>query len=308
MQAVRCILATFRAIYHTKKMRPIKLFVLFSLLFLSYNDVCAFEAEVVPREIAPGDAFMVKVSGLFNADDPEAVLDNRALYFSSCGRGCFVAVSAVGMDTKAGKYDIRLSTGELSATLDLIVRDADFPTINLTLPDNKVFLGPEDLKRAQKEAEKLKTIWKKRSESHWDANFILPIENETSTAFGTKRIMNEKKTSIHKGVDFRGKRGEPVKAFNNGKVIIAEELFFGGNTLILDHGQGIFSIYMHLSEISVRPEEMVSRGDVIGSVGSSGRATGPHLHFGVKVRNINSNPMSFMKFDLRSVTNGKGKD
>ncbi|HDZ62678.1 MAG TPA: M23 family metallopeptidase [Nitrospirae bacterium] len=289
-------------------MRFVKLFILLSLFFLSYNHVYAFEAEVVPLEIDPGDSFMVKVTGLYDSGDPEAVLDNRTLYFSRCGRGCYVAVSAIGLDTKAGKYDIRLSAGELNATLELIVRDANFPTINLTLPDNKVFLNPEDLKRAQKEAEKLKSIWKKISERLWAGNFVLPIENETSTAFGTKRIMNEKKTSIHKGVDFRGKKGEPVKAFNNGKVVIADDLFFGGNTLILDHGQGIFSIYMHLSKINVSPEDMVSKGDVVGFVGSSGRATGPHLHFGVKVQEINSNPMSFMKLDLLSVTNGNGKD
>jgi len=99
-------------------------------------------------------------------------------------------------------------------------------------------------------------------------------------------------------VDIRGKEGDRVAASNRGRVVLAEELFFGGNTVILDHGQGIFTIYMHLSSFNVKPDDLVSTGDVIGSVGSSGRSSGPHLHFGVKVLGISVNPVSFAKLRL----------
>jgi murein DD-endopeptidase MepM/ murein hydrolase activator NlpD len=132
----------------------------------------------------------------------------------------------------------------------------------------------------------------------WDGEFIQPLDNEVSTVFGVKRIMNKKKTSLHRGVDFRGKSGEPVRAFNRGRVVLADELFYGGNTVILDHGQGIYSIYMHLSKFNVKVNDILEKGTVVGRVGSSGRATGPHLHFGVKIRSINTNPLSFLELGL----------
>ena len=110
--------------------------------------------------------------------------------------------------------------------------------------------------------------------------------------------MNGKWVSIHRGVDMKGKTGEEIKASNRGKVVLNEDLFFGGRTIILDHGQGVFTIYMHLSEALVKPEDMVSKGAVIGLVGSSGRATGPHLHFGVKVMDLSVNPVSLIKLKL----------
>ncbi len=125
---------------------------------------------------------------------------------------------------------------------------------------------------------------------------MLPLENETSTLFGTKRILNKKRVSVRKGLDIKGE--EEVKASNSGRVVLAEELFFGGNTIILDHGQGIYTIYMHLAEFNITPEDIISKGDVIGFEGSSGRSTGPHLHFGVKVLNINTNPISLVKLNL----------
>jgi murein DD-endopeptidase MepM/ murein hydrolase activator NlpD len=99
-------------------------------------------------------------------------------------------------------------------------------------------------------------------------------------------------------MDIRGEEGEDVRASNRGRVIFAGELFFGGNTIIIDHGQGIYTLYMHLSEIHVRSGEMVSKGNIVGLVGSSGRSSGPHLHFGVKVMNTNINPLSLIELDL----------
>jgi murein DD-endopeptidase MepM/ murein hydrolase activator NlpD len=96
----------------------------------------------------------------------------------------------------------------------------------------------------------------------------------------------------------KGLEGDKVKASNSGRVVIAEELFFGGKTIVLDHGQGIYTIYMHLLRMDVNAGDVVSKGEVIGFVGSSGRATGPHLHFGAKVLNMSVNPVSLWKLHL----------
>jgi len=110
--------------------------------------------------------------------------------------------------------------------------------------------------------------------------------------------MNKTWTSIHRGIDIKGLEGDEVKASNNGRVVLAQELFFGGNTIILDHGQGIHTVYMHLSQLHVDCGDAVSKGDVIGLLGSTGRSTGPHLHFGVKISNISVNPLSVLKLGL----------
>jgi hypothetical protein len=270
--------------------------VLFICFF--HGSAEGIEAEVFPPAINQGDAFTVKVSGANPSRLPAAELSGKELSFSSCGEDCFLALGSVSIDTKPGDHMIRLNIGGHEIQLPLAVKEATFPERHLTLPDEKVFLNPEDLKRAQAEAAKLKSLWPVITDKAWEGNFILPLENSVSTAFGTKRIINQKKNSIHRGIDIRGKKGEKVKATNSARVILAEELFFGGNTIILDHGQGIYSIYMHLSAFNVKVDDIVTKGSVIGFVGSTGRSTGPHLHFGVKMLNVNTNPISLTDLGL----------
>ena len=264
-------------------------------VLIGYSYANAFQASLLPSRINPGDAFLIKVSGV---EIPAASLNGKGILFNSCGETCFVGIGAVGLETKPGRHMIHLRMGEKSMQLPLLVKRARFPTLFLTLPKEKVFLSPEDTERAEREEERLRLLWMTMTDRLWEGSFWLPLEHSISTAFGTKRMMNRKVTSIHKGVDIRGKEGDRVAASNRGRVVLAEELFFGGNTVILDHGQGIFTIYMHLSSFNVKPDDLVSTGDVIGSVGSSGRSSGPHLHFGVKVLGISVNPVSFAKLRL----------
>jgi murein DD-endopeptidase MepM/ murein hydrolase activator NlpD len=193
---------------------------------------------------------------------------------------------------------IEVTAGEDSQAFHLTVREGAFPQQQLTLPAGKVALSPEDEERANREAARLRALWTQPAERLWDGTFIMPLENGVSTRFGVKRIINGTKKSVHSGLDIRGKTGEQVKAANDGRVALAEELFFGGNTIVLDHGQGIFTIYMHLSRIIVSPDSVVLKGDIIGLVGSTGRSTGPHLHYGVKVNAVNANPRSLAGLPL----------
>jgi murein DD-endopeptidase MepM/ murein hydrolase activator NlpD len=270
----------------------------FLLVFFYYTPAGSFQADVFPSEINPGDAFRIKVSGAKTSEIPSAVLNIKQITFSRCGKSCFVAIGSVSIETKPGEYLIRLAIGNESRDIKLVVKEAIFPEQHLTLPDKKVFLSPEDLQRAQREAKRLKLIWPGTTERLWSGKFVLPLENDISTVFGVKRIINKKKNSSHRGIDIKGKRGERVKASNRGRVILADKLFFGGKTVVLDHGDGIYTIYMHLSEVNVKHDAVVSKGDIIGFVGSTGRATGPHLHFGVKVLEINTNPVSFVRLQL----------
>lgn len=264
-------------------------------VFLGYSHADAFQATLLPSQINPGDAFLLKVSKAREPEIPAAFLDGKEIPFNRCGEDCFIAIGAVALETKPGRHTIHLHIREKSMRLSLVVKRMRFPTLFLTLPKEKVFLGPDDLERAEREEERLRLLWMTMTERLWEGTFLFPLEHSVSTAFGTKRTMNRKVTSTHTGVDIRGKEGDEVKASNKGRVVLAEELFFGGNTVILDHGQGIFTMYMHLSSFSVKSEDIVSKGDIIGYVGSSGRSSGPHLHFGVKLLGISVNPVSFVK-------------
>ncbi len=266
------------------------------ILFVSYAE--AFESKIFPSKIRPGDAFIIKVRGLKAAEKPSALLNEKPLLFSSCGDDCFVAIGAVDLNSSPGLYRVPLKAGNLTAMLHLSVLKGSFETIHLNLPDDKVSPGPEDIERIKKEADLLNSLWPVNSEKLWEGNFVLPLQNPLSTAFGIKRIINKETVSIHRGLDIKGKTGEEIRASNTGRVVLTEELFFGGKTVVLDHGQGIFTIYMHMSAFNVAAGDIVAKNEIIGLVGSSGRSSGPHLHFGVKVMGINTNPISIIELSF----------
>jgi hypothetical protein len=281
--------------------------LIFLWLFPLYtcNYAYGFRAEVLPPEVKPGDPFLIRLRGIKTLKAPLAILRDNTFYFTTCGDGCFNAIGAVGLDMKPGRYAIKVRINGREEFLSLTVSSKIFPEVSLTLPEEKVFLKPEDMRRVEREHKRLDSIWKEVSERLWEGSFIMPLIGESerlwedlTTAFGTKRIINRKKISIHRGIDIRAERGEQVRASNRGRVVLAEGLFFGGNTIILDHGTGIYTIYMHLSGLNVKPGDIVEKGEIIGFVGSSGRATGPHLHFGVRLSDINVNPVSLLELRL----------
>jgi murein DD-endopeptidase MepM/ murein hydrolase activator NlpD len=267
------------------------------LWLLAAGQAAAFEAKLSPDEIRPGDPFVLKVRS--NPARPEAEVEGRALAFGSCGEGCYVALGALGVETSPGRYEVSVTAGGETKTLAVTVREGEFKTQQLTLPEDKVFLSPEARRRAVREAEKMAALWEAASpEAYWDGAFIMPLDNDFSTEFGVRRIMNGKKKSVHRGVDIRGKEGEPVLAANAGRVVMAEDTFYGGNTIVIDHGLGVHTVYMHLSKFSVEEGEHISKGNVVGYVGSTGRATGPHLHYGVKINAVTANPVSVSRLPL----------
>jgi murein DD-endopeptidase MepM/ murein hydrolase activator NlpD len=267
-------------------------------IFFIFASSYAFNAEVSPSEIKPGDVFLIKVYDIKTSKPPSALLRGRRFYFSKQDDGCFVAIGSMSIKTKPGVYTIKIRAGKKKKYLPLVVNKFTFSTLELILPDEQVFLSKKNLRRVKKENKRLSLIFHKLSKRLWEGNFIMPLEKDISTPFGVKRILNKKWMSIHRGVDIDGEMSEEVKASNNGRVVLTDYMFFGGNTIILDHGLGIYTIYMHLSEFNVKVGEIVAKGDIIGFVGSSGRAKGPHLHFGVKVMNVSTNPVSLMKLNL----------
>ncbi|MBI5074469.1 MAG: M23 family metallopeptidase [Nitrospirae bacterium] len=241
---------------------------------------------------------MIRVSGVKGVALPEISFSSRPLPVASCGEGCFIAIGATDSKAGPGRRRVEVTVGAKKKRLPIIIRRHVFPAIHLTLPPGKVTLSQEDSERADREDKLLKSFWSQQTDKAWQGSFSLPLGNEISTQYGVKRIINKTKESIHGGIDIRGREGEDVLASNSGKVVLAEELFFGGNTLVLDHGMGIYTVYMHMSGFNRKLGEIVSKNDVIGFVGSTGRSTGPHLHFGIKAQELSVNPVSFAKLKL----------
>jgi murein DD-endopeptidase MepM/ murein hydrolase activator NlpD len=177
----------------------------------------------------------------------------------------------------------------------------EFGEQRLKLPKDKVDLDVVALQRNVLEQEKVKTVFAAfTSERLWSQTFMVPVDGISTGAFGRKRFMNGQPRNQHSGEDIAAALGTPVKASNAGVVKMVDDHFFSGLGVILDHGLGLYTMYFHLDSAKVKEGERVSRGQLIGTVGKSGRATGPHLHWGAWLNGSRVNPFSLTKLPIDS--------
>ncbi len=167
----------------------------------------------------------------------------------------------------------------------------DYPVQRLTLPKHMVELSPKDLERVRRENREVARLWKSRGPRRFELPLGPPLDPlPEGGRFGNRRIINGSPRSPHGGADYSADAGEPVRAAADGTVVLVADHFFAGNAVFLDHGDGLVTQYFHLSRVDVAPGASVSRGDRIGAVGATGRATGPHLHFGTRFRGARVDP------------------
>ena len=163
----------------------------------------------------------------------------------------------------------------------------------IAVPGRYTAPSPEELHQIAQDKELKSQVFQAVSpEREWQGAFAAPVQAPTSDVFGVQRVFNGTVQSTHQGLDFRVTTGTPVEAVNRGKVLLARPLFFEGNCVILDHGQGLLTLYLHLSEFNVKEGETVEKGQQIGMSGGTGRATGPHLHYEFRIDNVHQNPLS----------------
>ena len=156
--------------------------------------------------------------------------------------------------------------------------------------------GPQDLERIRREQAELKQIYASGSRSRlWQGKFQVPVPGEMNGTFGTRRVFNGELQSHHTGMDFRAQTGDPIYAAGAGVVRLSKDLFYSGNAVVIDHGAGVFTSYSHLSRIDVKVGQRIEKGQSVGLAGATGRVTGPHLHWGVKVNSVNVNPLTFIQ-------------
>ena len=160
------------------------------------------------------------------------------------------------------------------------------------LPKRKVTPSEKDMIRIKKES-KLIALAKNKDTNlnFFFKEFLIPVKGVKTGVYGSQRILNGQPRRPHYGVDIAANRGTEIKSSNSGKIVLAEEnFFFNGSTIIIDHGHGLVTVYSHLDKIFVKKNQLVNKGYVIGTVGSTGRASGPHLHFGMYCRNVPVDP------------------
>ena len=212
------------------------------------------------------------------------------------------AILGVDLEKPPGTYPVlvrvQASSGKrASCTLQIPVRAGKFATEKLQVGKEFVEPSPEQIKRANEERDQLRAIFDQVTpEKLWSGDFRVPLDGVTTGGnFGKRRVLNGQAGSPHSGVDFPAVTGTPVHAAQQGRVALTQELFFSGNTVVVDHGLGIYTFYGHLSEIDVKPGDELHTGQVLGKVGATGRVTGPHLHWGLTVERARVNPLQLVK-------------
>lgn len=261
--------------------------------------------EVEARAYQPGEIILLSVSGHDAKAPPEATLKGFPLeFFAGPATGTWLAFAGIDLDYSTGPATLETALrppggkpARASRTLHIV--DAGFPVAELSV--NQKFVTPDksDAERAEAESVRLHLLFSKTEEKRlFEGSFASPIPGARTARFGERRVFNGQPRAPHSGMDLRAKKGAPVRAPAAGRVLLADPLFYAGNTVILDHGLGLTSQYAHLSEIRVKPGDMVKKGQVIGKVGATGRVTGPHLHWAVKFRKARIDPFSLAYFDL----------
>ena len=263
-------------------------------------------AKLSEVEIANGHVTVLEID-LSNrgakATQPRARIDQReiALFQHPVKpAGFYCGLIGIPISSAPQKTAIRLEWQESggrrqTAEVFLNIIEGNYKKEALQVAPRHVTPSPKNLERIKTEKAEIRRIYATGSETRlWNGNFIKPLTSRTTSVFGTQRLFNGKLQSYHRGTDLRAKTGTPINASNSGVVRLAKDLFYSGNIVIIDHGNGIFTNYAHLSQIQVRPGQHVARGHQIGLSGATGRVNGPHLHWGVKVNGVYVDPLQFI--------------
>jgi murein DD-endopeptidase MepM/ murein hydrolase activator NlpD len=256
---------------------------------------------------------------LFRVTTPKPVrtlsgnwLGHEIVFTFDASQKSWFALAGASLETKPGTYPIELhgetlagqSAGSphgqaISFEKKIRVERQRYPRVQLKVPGRYTAPSPEDQRQIEQDKETKAQVFETVSAGReWKGSFAAPVNAEISDVFGVERVFNGSVQSTHQGLDFRVPSGTPVAAVNSGRVILARPLFFEGNCVVIDHGQGLLTLYLHLSKFSVKEGDDVEKGQEIALSGGTGRATGPHLHLAVRWQGVYLNPQVLLKLRL----------
>ena len=250
-------------------------------------------ATVLPQEsTVPGGVAIITIN---TKEKPEAYFYERKVMIIGEPEN-WKAVVGIPLSANVGMHDLTVVSNEVKTNYQFEVLKKDYETQYLTI-QNKRQVNPnkEDMTRINKETKLIS-----KAKSHWSENetiplqFIKPAEGPKSSSFGLRRFFNKQPRNPHSGMDIAAPKGSPIIAPADGVVINTGNYFFNGNTVFIDHGQGLITMYCHMDSIAIEEGSIVKAGDEIGKVGLTGRVTGAHLHWGVILNNTMVDPVLFL--------------
>jgi len=277
------------------------LFLLAACLVPMSSSAAIFnEAQLnVLNQPVPGGVAIVDISGqtkVSNNTPPTARFMDKPVLVTRTDTGKWVAIVGIPLSATPGTQHIQVLQGTKNVTYAFSVSDKKYREQRITLKTNKhVDLSPQDLTRYERE-KKLQDDAYQQFSPQLPSNVLLdrPVNGPLSSPFGLKRFFNDQPRAPHSGLDFAVPTGTPVQAPAAGRVILVGDYFFNGKTVFVDHGQGMISMFCHLSAIDVKPGEQLARGQVLGKVGATGRVTGAHLHWNVSLNDARVDPAIFI--------------
>ena len=252
------------------------------------------------KVIAPGDVLLVSVRPSAPLESVEGTAFSHRVTFWRADSGTeWRGLVGIPLDTPATGHDLVVkATGPAGATasrsLTLRVQSKQFATRRLTVDPRFVDPPAEEVERILREQALLNETFLTVTERLWRGPFVGPVPGRPNSSFGRLTVFNKEPRGRHQGADYAVGTGTPVRAPNAGRVIIAADLYFSGNTVVLDHGGGLFSLFAHLSRMAVAQNVVVAKGDRVGEVGATGRVTGPHLHWAVRLGEVSVDPQSLI--------------
>ena len=257
------------------------------------------------RSLQPGELVVLSIALAEPADQVHVRAFDHDVVAYRDGEREWRALVGVDLDVKPGTHRVTVDAGTAGAhahaTYDLVIVPRVFRTRRLTVNEAFVTPPPSEQARIDREAALLAGVWQSPApERLWTGPFVRPVPQEANSAFGTRSIFNGKPRNAHGGADFLSPAGTPIHSPNAGRIVVARNLYFSGNTVIVDHGLGLFSMMAHLSAIDVHEGDLVTAGEVLGRVGATGRVTGPHLHWAVRASGARVDPLSLLALLGRS--------
>lgn len=286
-----------------------RLLLLFGFLL---TGVFAFDVVAIEKTIANGKTALLEFEEQKDVTYESAVLEQKkyTIFKHPSKNERYYVLIPISYETKPQEKKVEIFYKEngvqKTKTVVLDVQDGKYEKETLQVDGSKVTLSPEDKARTEKEYAEAMEIYKKATpKTLVSSDFIVPLDSKITSDFGKARVYNGLLKSYHGGTDFRAAVGVPVIAANDGKIVLVQDRFYSGQSVIIDHGQGVYTCYFHMSKFHVKESQDVKKGEVIGLSGSSGRVSGPHLHFGMRVGGEQVDPLHFIALANENLVKGK---
>lgn len=269
-------------------------------LFLSVSFLFGFNIDISNMSVANGKTVFVSFNKEKGVEYKEFVFDKKKykIFQNPVQKKKLYALIPVSYYTKAKSKELELiykTKKEEDSTFFIKVFPGKYAKESIQVAPSKVRPSKKDRIRITKEYNEAMRIYNHVTpKSYISSRFIVPIHSTITSDFGKARIYNGSLKGYHSGTDFRAKTGTPIQASNDGVVVLCKKRFYSGGTVVLDHGQGIYTCYFHMSKFNVKDGDFVHKGKVIGLSGQSGRVTGPHLHFAARVAGVQVDPLQLL--------------